>query len=229
MKRGSDTKRAHEAQRRRRADRRCSTSVWSSIARISRRAVLEHGGEERLLGREVLVDDRLGAAGGRGDLARARAVEAVAREQRARDLEDQRAALVGGQALARGPAESVGGCDSHPRQTSECSLTCQAAGPQLELELDRRRAAGRSASSTSGDVQAARRPRASARRDPRGCARRRRAPGCARSIASRSAAEPASSSGAARSQMPSGGPCASRTSSPAGIAAKRTASRRPAP
>ena len=65
-------------------------------------AVLEHGGEERLLGREVLVDDRLGAAGGRGDLARARAVEAVAREQRARGLDDRGAAVVGAQALARG-------------------------------------------------------------------------------------------------------------------------------
>ena len=66
------------------------------------RAVLEHGAEERLLGGEVLVDHRLGAARRRGDVARAGAAEAVAREQHARRGDDRRAAVLGAQALARG-------------------------------------------------------------------------------------------------------------------------------
>ncbi len=76
------------------------------------RAVLDNGREQRLLARKVLVDDRLGAAGGRSDLDRAGRMEAVLGEETARDLEDQRATLLGRKTLS--DQRKLGGCDSHP-------------------------------------------------------------------------------------------------------------------
>ena len=64
------------------------------------RGIVQHGGEQRLLGGEVLVEHRLGAARAASYLGRASTVESVSRKHRAGGVQDHLATHVEGEALA---------------------------------------------------------------------------------------------------------------------------------